>query len=107
MHRGGSWPWLYDNFQEVDSVRDSVADILHENCADEFLLALRLWVGDGSCGGCTERRSGVVQGKSLCMDILGCYDNVRVWRLHQRRWKPLFVTLYQPLARASFPELTP
>jgi hypothetical protein len=62
MHRGGSWPWLYDNFQEVDSVRDSVADILHENCADEFLLALRLWVGDGSCGGCTERRSGVVQG---------------------------------------------
>jgi hypothetical protein len=110
--RAGHGHGFYDNFQEV-KLREghSVADILHENCTcDDFLSLARhtlVWVGDGVFVSMVYReafRCCAGYEVALRMDILGCYDNVRVWRSPSSQTETVVCDIIvQLLARASFP----
>ena len=110
--RAGHGHGFYDNFQEV-KLRDghSVADILHENCSDDDFLSLArdtlVWVGEGVFVSMVYReafRCCAGYEVALRMDILGCYDNVRVWCTPSAQAEIVVCdVVVQLLARPSFP----
>jgi hypothetical protein len=111
--RAGHGHGLYDsNLQEVELRKGhSVADILHEDCiCDDFLSLARhtlVWVGEGVFISMVYREAFQCCAGyevALRMDILGCYDNVRVWRSPSAQTETVVCdVVVQLLARASFP----
>jgi hypothetical protein len=103
---------FYDsNFQEV-KLREghSAVDILHEKYScDDFLSLARhtlVWVGEGVFVSMVYREAFRYRGYEVVfrMDILGCYDNVRVWCSPSAQTESIVCdVVVQLLARASFP----
>jgi hypothetical protein len=111
--RAGHGHGYYDsNFQEVQ-LREghSAAEILNENyTCEEFLSLARhtlVWVGEGVFVSMVYREAFRYRAGyevALRMDIMGCYDNVRVWRSPSAQTETIVCdVVVQLLARASFP----
>jgi hypothetical protein len=110
--RAGHGHGFHDNFQEV-KLREghSVTDILqHAKCTDDLLSLARhtlVWVGEGVFVSMVYReafRCCAGYEVALRIDILGCYDNVRVWRSPSAQTESVVCdVVVQLLARASFP----
>jgi hypothetical protein len=111
--RAGHGHVYYDNnFREVQ-LREghSAADILNENYTCEQFLSLArhtlVWIGEGVFVSMVYREAFSYRAGyevALRMDIMGCYDNVRVWRSPSAQTETIACdVVVQLLARASFP----
>lgn len=111
--RAGHGHGFYDsNFQEV-KLREghSVADILNEKCTSNDFLSLArhtlVWVAEGVFVSMVYReafRCCAGYDVALRMDILGSYDNLRVWRSPSAQTDTIVCdVVVQLLSRASFP----
>jgi hypothetical protein len=110
--RAGQGRGFYDsNFQEV-KLREghNAEDILHENYkCDDFLSLARhtlVWVGEEVFVSMVYREAFRYRGYEVAfrIDVLGCYDNVRVWCSPSAQTGSFVCdVVLQLLARASFP----